>query len=85
MPKGFVGPARWTLRTRLIVVLTALLALVCAVVGVVTVIALRGFLVNRLDAQLTAAGGRSANAGGQQPPNGGQDPGAQFLLAPGQS
>ncbi len=67
--------------------LVTLLALVCVAVGVLTVVALRGFLIDRLDAQLASAGGRSANAGGP-PPGGGDAPhpaGAQFLLAPGQS
>jgi two-component system OmpR family sensor kinase len=78
---------RWSLRTRLLAVLVSLLALVCVTVGVVTVVALRGFLVHRLDTQLSAAGGRSTQAGGP-PPDGGrgiQDQGAQFVLAPGQA
>jgi len=66
------------------------LALVCLAIGVVIQIALQHSLIGRLDAQLTAAGGRSSNVG--TPPEGGvgrgQSPprearGAQFLLAPG--
>jgi two-component system OmpR family sensor kinase len=66
------GPARnWTsrlggwlagrtLRWRLITGLVALLALACAVVGLVIYVTLNRALVNQVDAQLTAAGGRYA-------------------------
>jgi len=88
-----VRPSRWSLRTRLIAGLVCLVALVCLVVGVVTEVALQRSLLARVDAQLTAAGGRSTNAGGGPSENGsgpGQPPsregrGAQFLLAPGQA
>ncbi len=81
---------RWTLRARLLLVLVALLAVVCAAVGWVTVVALQRFLIGRLDSQLSSAGGRSANAGsqaGQNPQGDGNhdETGAQFLLTPGQS
>jgi two-component system, OmpR family, sensor kinase len=50
---------RWlagrTLRTRLIAGLVALLALSCALIGVATYVALRGFLYNQLDQDLTSA------------------------------
>ena len=53
---------RWlagrTLRSRLIVGLVALLALSCALVGVVTYVALRGFLFHQLSQQLSAAAER---------------------------
>jgi len=56
---------RWTarqpLRVRLIAILVTLLLVVCATVGVVTTLALRGFLIKRLDQQLTSAG-RSARS-----------------------
>jgi two-component system, OmpR family, sensor kinase len=59
------GLRRWlagrTLRGRLITGLVALLAVACAVVGVVTYLALRQSLVNQIDRQLTAAGGRYAS------------------------
>jgi two-component system, OmpR family, sensor kinase len=78
-----------SLRVRLLLVLVALLAVVCAAVGWITVIAMQDFLVGQLDTQLTSAGGRAVHGG---PPGsgqpGGSDPsqsGAQFLLAPGQS
>jgi two-component system OmpR family sensor kinase len=47
-----------TLRGRLIAGLVALLAVACACVGLVTYLALRGFLFHQLDAQLSAAGRR---------------------------
>jgi two-component system OmpR family sensor kinase len=78
-----------SLRLRLLLVLVALLAVVCAAVGWITVVAMQDFLVGQLDAQLTLAGGRASNfappTGGQ---GGGSDPnqsGTQFLLAPGQA
>lgn len=97
-------PSRWSLRTRLIAVLLTLLALTILAVGASTELALRHFLVGRLDQQLTAAGTRSADADDakapdvpDQPENSddskgpssdkvdGDDTGADFLLAPGQS
>src|SRR5258707_15628624 len=55
---------RWlagrTLRGRLIAGLLALLFVACATVGVVTYLALRGFLLGQLDDQLTAASVRYA-------------------------
>ncbi|WGL51404.1 ATP-binding protein [Nocardioides sp. BP30] len=89
MAEQTTGPPRrrGSLRVRLVVVLVSLLAVVLATVGLVTVLALRGFLIGRLDASLEAAGGRTAQAG--QPPSGGgsaPDPqGNRFLLAPGQA
>ena len=56
---------RWvaarTLRGRLIAGLLALLALACAAVGVVTYLVLSHTLINQLDLQLQAAGGRYAS------------------------
>src|SRR5207253_1496942 len=49
-----------TLRWRLITGLVALLALACAVAGFVIYLTLNRALVNQVDAQLTAAGGRYA-------------------------
>ena len=49
-----------SLRWRLITGLVALLALACAVVGFVIYVTLNRALVNQVDAQLTAAGGRYA-------------------------
>ena len=88
-----VRPHRWTLRSRLLSLLAGLLVLVCLIVGVVTTVQLRGYLVRRLDTQLVSAGGRSNNAGDRPLPagvggNGGgghDDTGVQFLNAPGQA
>jgi two-component system OmpR family sensor kinase len=57
---------RWSLRRRLALAVVGLLAVVSIVIGAVSVIALQGFLMNRLDDQLTAATGRSQ--GGFGPP-----------------
>ena len=92
----FVRPRRWTLRARLLSLLAALLVVVCLVVGTVTAIQLRGYLVGRLDTQLLSAGGRSQQVGDPSGPggaNGGQgsgpggqtngfgdDTGVRFLL-----
>lgn len=82
---------RWSLRTRLLMALTTLVALICVLIGGVTEVALQRSLVHQLDAQLTAAGGRSVNVAG---PHGNHVPGghdgdpggaARFLLAPGQA
>lgn len=48
-----------TLRRRLVIGIVALLAAITLVIGVVSVFALQGFLMNRLDAQLDAATNRS--------------------------
>ncbi|WP_432109047.1 sensor histidine kinase [Streptomyces sp. AA1529] len=53
-------PAPRSLRGRLILGLVVLLAVVCTSVGAATVLALRGFLTDRLDEQLTAGRGRFA-------------------------
>lgn len=85
----FVRPRGWTLRTRLLGLLAALLVTVCVAVGFVTALQLRGYLIHRLDVQLASAGGRSNLAGGG--PHSGDDPlasrdtGVNFLRAPGQS
>jgi two-component system OmpR family sensor kinase len=59
------GLNRWlsgrTLRGRLIAGLLALLAVACAVVGIVTYLVLHQTLINQIDAQLAAAGGRYAS------------------------
>jgi two-component system, OmpR family, sensor kinase len=83
---------RWlagrTLRGRLIAGLVALLALAGAVVGIVTYVTLRSALLNQVDAQLAAAGGRYASCmevnddiqqerdGGGPPPANSPGPGA---------
>jgi two-component system OmpR family sensor kinase len=49
----------WTLRTKLIAQLVLVVAGVCLVIGVVTVLSLRGFVLHQLDSQLTDAGSRA--------------------------
>ncbi|MDG9710206.1 sensor histidine kinase [Streptomyces sp. DH10] len=69
-----------TLRTRLVVASVVLIAVVCAVIGTVTTLALRSHLYEQLDEQLRGAAARAA----QSPPrdfgedlNGGSDAPAQ--------
>ncbi|WUI52100.1 HAMP domain-containing histidine kinase [Streptomyces sp. NBC_00414] len=68
-----------TLRTRLVVSAVALIAVVCAVIGTVTTIALQQHLYTQLDSQVTDAAQR---AGGPPPedlprnPGGGSSPGS---------
>ncbi|PWB97400.1 sensor histidine kinase [Salinibacterium hongtaonis] len=52
----------WTLRRRLVVAIVGLLAAASLIIGLVSVLALRGFLMDRLDSQLASATGRSQNA-----------------------
>jgi two-component system OmpR family sensor kinase len=60
-----IRPLRsWTLRSRVVLVVVAMLAVLGAVIGTISVFALQGFLVQRLDGQLTSAverGQRAAN------------------------
>ncbi|WP_328697641.1 sensor histidine kinase [Streptomyces sp. NBC_00342] len=53
-------PLPRTLRAQLTTGLVTLLALACLAVGITTALALRGFLMGRLDEQLSASGGRFA-------------------------
>jgi two-component system OmpR family sensor kinase len=83
--RRLMTPRAWSLRTRLLVALLALLAAVSLIIGVVSVVALNSFLLGRLDDQLSAAGVRSQGAEG--PDGGGDDHHGRspdFLLAPGQ-
>ncbi|TQL48839.1 two-component system OmpR family sensor kinase [Homoserinimonas aerilata] len=61
---------RWTLRSRLVLGIVALLAAASIVVGLVSVVALRGFLMDRLDDQLLAATGRTQPTSEELPPGG---------------
>jgi two-component system, OmpR family, sensor kinase len=49
----------WTLRRRLVVAIIALLAAISLVIGAVAIVALRGYLVERLDRQITEATSRA--------------------------
>ncbi len=80
---------RLTLRRRLVLGIVALLAAVTVVIGVVSVLALQGFLVARLDTQLLAATSRSQDAfdgrdEGQPGFPGNRPPPAALLNLPGQ-
>lgn len=63
------------LRTRMLVAMTALVAGVCLVVGAISLVLLREYLINQLDAQLFGAGHRLVSAANRpsSPPKG--DPG----------
>jgi two-component system OmpR family sensor kinase len=53
-----------TLRARLVVASVVLIAVVCAVIGTVTTLALRSHLYSQLDDRLTEVSGRAAGIGG---------------------
>jgi two-component system OmpR family sensor kinase len=81
------GPRGWSLRTRLLAALLALLAAVSLVIGLVSVVALDRFLQGRLDDQLRAAGARSQGADGPGPSDKDDhhERSPDFLLVPGQA
>jgi two-component system OmpR family sensor kinase len=54
-----VRKSRWTLRRRLVFATVGLLAAVSTVIGIVSVVALQGSLMDRLDTQLIAATNRT--------------------------
>lgn len=68
------APLTWSLRARLVVTQVALLAVVCASIGVATEFALQRFLMNQLDDQLIEAGRRSAAIFELPPPPPGTPP-----------
>jgi len=74
------SPRTWSLRARLLVTQVALLAVVCAGIGIATELALQRFLMHQLDQQLLEAGRRSAAifAFGPPPPPGFGPPGPPF-------
>ena len=77
----------FTLRRRLVLGIVGLLAAITLVIGVLSVVALQGFLVSRLDEQLTAATQRSQNAFEGHPGqegSSGRPPASEFLALPGQ-
>ena len=53
------GPAGWSLRTRLLAVVLALLSVVSLVIGVVSVLALRSYLIDQLDEKVASASERT--------------------------
>src|SRR5882757_3622406 len=74
------------LRTRMLVAMIALLAAVCLVVGSISLLLLRGFLISQLDGLLDSVGHRFAQSYGHKPPCGTEQGGGPpcFLLSPGQ-
>ena len=83
------GTSGWSMRTRLVAAMLALIAVVSLVIGVVSVLALHRFLADRLDNQLTTAAGRSSGAyddrdGGPGRGDPDDGPGPAFLFVPGQ-
>ncbi len=72
--------APWSLRRRLVLAVVALLATVAIVIGSISVLALQGFLMGRLDGQLREATGRSQN--GLGPPGAGPDNSAPSSFSP---
>lgn len=78
----------WTLRRRLLLIVVALVVLVSAIVGIVSVAIFRGSSLARLDAALDDAISRANVAIEQEPPGFPDDPSAQpdlVLNVPGQS
>jgi two-component system OmpR family sensor kinase len=88
---GRVGRLRdrvsaWPLRTRLLIAMIALLAAVSMVVGAISLVLLRQYLIGQLDLQLEAAGGRLVQAYNHPPPRDSSwhgSSGPYFLYAPG--
>ncbi|MEO7017628.1 MAG: HAMP domain-containing sensor histidine kinase [Leifsonia sp.] len=85
-PLARIRPFRsWTIRSRVVLVVVAMLAVLGAVIGTVSLLALQSTLISRLDLQLTSAverGQRAANFAIAQNPSGPDLTG--ILLTPGQ-
>lgn len=84
----FTPPARWSLQRRLVLGIVALLAVVSVVIGGASALVLRQNLLTRLDKQVVASVGFSADgdSGGAPPDGGGIGPrrfGSLFLLSVG--
>jgi two-component system OmpR family sensor kinase len=56
------SPARWRLRTKLLVALIGLLTATTVAIGGLTIVSLNSYLVHQLDGQLATASGRSQSA-----------------------
>jgi two-component system OmpR family sensor kinase len=75
-PARWRSPAGWPLRTRLVAIMIALLAILGLVVGGTAEVYLHKTLYDRVDSQLTEAGLRTLGGGGPKDPQGsGFDPG----------
>lgn len=64
---GRAGKPR-TLRTRLVVASVVLIAVICAVIGTVTTVALRSHLYDQLDGKLRETAGRAVGLGRDRAP-----------------
>ncbi|WP_207898091.1 sensor histidine kinase [Amycolatopsis pittospori] len=83
-PRRWTRPGRLSLRTRLTGSMVLLLTFVCLVIGVASEIALRSFLIDQIDGQLSAASAR-AHDYANRPPDDQHGPGPNPLNAPGQA
>ena len=63
-------PSRWTLRARLVLIVVALITVVAAVIGVVSVFALDAYLHRQVSQQVVGAAERSKRAPQPAPPGG---------------
>src|SRR2546430_3747874 len=77
------GISGWSLRTRLSAALVVLVAIVCAVIGVATTVAVYQFQVSRLDNQLSEAADRTERFGDSSPDLHHDDHGPPLAGAPG--
>jgi two-component system OmpR family sensor kinase len=69
--------SRWSLRTRLLAAVVLLMSVLCAAVGVVSVMQMRSYLQDRLDREVASAAGRTVQLL-NSPPD--QRPGGVFAL-----
>ncbi|GAA1255986.1 HAMP domain-containing sensor histidine kinase [Oryzihumus leptocrescens] len=72
-------PATWTLRSKLVASTVALFLTMTVATGVVTVLALNGFLMGQLDNQLMSQAHRVTDGGGRPGGGGGPGPGSGDL------
>ncbi|MGN6635124.1 MAG: sensor histidine kinase, partial [Oryzihumus sp.] len=81
----WMRPATWTLRSKLVASTVALFVTITVATGVVTVLALNGFLMGQLDSQLMAQAHRvtDGRGGGEGHPNGASPRPAPGALPPG--
>jgi two-component system OmpR family sensor kinase len=79
--------SRWTLRRRLLAAMIVLLALICLIVGFVTHLLLRQYLLQQVDGRLTDAAQHAMGAYGGPGPHPGGDadhqPGSEGFIGPG--
>lgn len=76
-PKRWFRPGTWHLRTRLVFATTALLTVICVLVGIACYTAMSVTLNNQLDAQLNQASGRVTSYNANAAPPAGDPAGTQ--------